>query len=261
MAAKLLLIDNNGNRRDSVRTLLKSNGSLVVEAADCASAISILESEKFDLILLDITLPDRSGFGVLEFLEKNQIASRVMVITGTVGVANVIRSAAPGTREYITKPFNPDDLLKSIEHVLSDQALSNLKLHIIRAGDFIESTPSGDLDMEASKEGFAQIAAVGTDLQDYTVLIDLRDVKSQLSTAEIHELASELANYGETFRRKTALLARADKDIGQAMFFENVAQNRGFSVKTFTVFEDAILWLSTITQVTEDQTNGNSSSS
>jgi DNA-binding response OmpR family regulator len=252
MAAKLLLIDNNGNRRDSVRTLLKSSGSLVVEAADCASAISILESEKFDLILLDITLPDRSGFGVLEFLEK--------VITGTVGVANVIKSATPGTREYITKPFNPDDLLKSIEHVLSDQAQSNLKLHIIRAGDFIESTPTGDLDMEASKRGFAQIAAGGTDLQDYTVLIDLRDVKSQLSTAQIHELASELAVYGETFRRKTALLARADKDIGQAMFFENVAQNRGFSVKTFTVFEDAILWLSTITQITEDQINGNSAS-
>jgi DNA-binding response OmpR family regulator len=255
--AAILLVDDNGNRRDSVRTLLKSNASLVVEAADCVSAISMLESEKFDLILLDITWPDRSGFRVLEFLENNHIASKVMVITGTMGVANVIRSATPGAREYITKPFNPDDLLKSIEHVLSDRAQSNLKLHIIKAGDFIETTPSGDLDMKAGKEGFAQIAAAGTDLHNYTVLIDLRDVKSQLSTAQIHELGSELAKYGDTFRRKTAVLVRPDRDIAQAIFFEDVAQNRGFSVKTFTVFEEAILWLSTVTRITEDQSDGN----
>ena len=109
--------------------------------------------------------------------------------------------------------------------------------------------------MKTSKQGLAQIAATGTDLQDYTVLIDLRDVKSRLPTTDIYELASELVKYGETFRGKTAVLARADEDIDQATFFENVAQNRGFSVRAFTVFEDAIIWLSSITQLTEDQSH------
>jgi DNA-binding response OmpR family regulator len=248
MAARILLVENDKDRRDSVQELLKPSGYLVIEAADHEKALSLLAGEKFDLVLLDITLPDKSGFGVLEFLEKNHIASKVMVVTGTVGLANVITSATPGAQEQVTKPFAPADLLKSIEHVLSERSQTNHRLQIIKAGDFIKSTPTGDLDMKASKEGLAHIAAVGADLKDYTVLIDLRDVKSRLSGADIYQLAYELAKYGETFYRKTAVLARADEDIDQAMFFEIAAQNRGFKVKTFTVFEDAIIWLSTITQ-------------
>jgi len=253
MAARILLVEDDKDRRDSVRELLKPGGYLVVEAVDRENAFSLLASEKFDLILLDITLPDKSGFGVLEFLEKNHIASKVMVVTGTVGLANVIMNASPGAQEQVTKPYAPADLLKSIEHVLSDRSQTNLKLQIVKAGDFIRSTPTGDLDMKASKQGLAQIDAAGNGLQDYTVLIDLRDVKSHLSIANVQELASDLLNYGATFRRKTALLVRADKDVDQARFFEMAAQNRGFTVRTFTVFEDAIIWLSSITQLAEDQ--------
>ena len=255
MASRILLIDDDKDRSDSVRELLKPSGYLIIEAADREKALSLLAREKFDLILLDITLPDKSGFRVLEFLEKNHIASKVMVITGTVGVANVVRSATPGAQEHITKPYAPADLLRSIEHVLSDRSRTNLKLQIIKAGDFIKSTPTGELDMKVSKQGFAQIDAAGNELQVYTVLIDLRDVNSKLSIAEIYDLASDLGEYGDTFRRKTAVLARADEDLAQATFFENAAQNRGFEVKTFTVFEDAIIWLSSITQLTEDQSH------
>lgn len=113
--------------------------------------------------------------------------------------------------------------------------------------------------MEASKQGLAQIAATGIDLQDYAVLIDLREVKSSLSTTDVYELASELVKYGETFQRKTAVLARADKDFDQAQFFERVAQNRGFSVRAFTAFEDAITWLSDISQPAENQSHEPSS--
>ncbi len=106
--------------------------------------------------------------------------------------------------------------------------------------------------MNESKEGFAHIAVTGTDFKDYTVLIDLRDVKYRLSKTDIYELASELVEYGKTFRRKTAVLARADEDFDQATFFEDAAQHHGFRVRAFTFFEDAIIWLSSITQLTED---------
>jgi len=252
MIAKILLIDDDKDRRDSVRVFLNSSGYLVVKEADSENASSLLTSEKFDLILLDVTLPDKSGFRVLQFLKDNHIASKVIVITGTVGLMNAIKSATPVARDYVTKPYNPDYLLKSVEHILSDRSQRNFKLQIIKAGDFIKSTPTGDLDMNASRQGLAQIAATGTDLQEYTILIDLRDVKSQLSTTQIYVLASELVGYGKTFRRKTAVLARADEDFGQATFFEDAAQNRGFRVKAFTVFEDAITWLSSITELRED---------
>lgn len=255
MTAKILLVDDDKDRRDSVQVMLKSSGYHVVKESDCENATSFLASERFDLILLDITLPDMRGFQVLKFLKENNLSSKVIVITGTVGLKNEIKSATPVARDYIIKPYDPDYLLKSIEHILSDQSQTNIKLQIIKAGDFIKSTPTGDLDMNTSREGLAQIAATGADLQDYTILIDLRDIKSRLTTGNIYELASKLVEYGKTFRRKTAVLARKDEDLDQAMFFENVSHNRGFNVRTFTVFEDAIRWLSNIIHITEDQSH------
>jgi len=179
------------------------------------------------------------------------MAGKVIVITGTVELEKEIKSSSPGAGDYIVKPYNPRYLLMSIEHVLADQSQPGHKLQIIKAGDFIKSTPTGDLDMKASTQGLAQIAAAGAHLHDYTVLIDLREVHSRLSTADIFELAYGLANYGKTFRRKTAVLARPDEDLQKAKSFEDEAQKRGFSVRTFTVFEDAMCWLSTITQPAE----------
>src|SRR3989339_87546 len=173
MAATILLIDDDKDRRNAILQMMKLNQTLVIEAADCANALPALARKKVDLILLDMTPPSKCGFGILKYLEENLVASKVMVITGTVGVANIIRSA-----------------------------------------------PTGDLDKAASKEGLAEIAALGADLKDYTVLIDLREVKSRLSSTDVFELASELAKYGETFRRRTAVLARADHDLDQATFFE-----------------------------------------
>jgi len=252
-AAKILLINDDENQRDSIRVILKSCNSCTVEATDCVNALLMLAQEKFDLIVLDITHPDKSGFRILEFLKQNQIVSKVMITTGTTGVANIISSALPETGRHFTKPYNPDDLLKSVEHILSERSETNLKLQIIKAGDFIKSNPTGDLDMNSSKQGFAEIATTGTDLKDYTVLIDLRDVKSHLSLADIHELATELILYGKTFRRKTAVLVRHTEDMNQAKVFENAAHHEGFNVKAFTVFEDAIIWLSSVSQIEENQ--------
>jgi DNA-binding response OmpR family regulator len=247
MDVKILLVDDDRDRRDYVQGILKSSGYLVVKETDCENAFSLLTSESFNLILLDITLPDQSGFRVLEFLKEKNLTSKVIVITGTKALENAIKSAIPGAQDYVTNPYSPHSLIKSIEHVLDDRSQPYHKLHIINVGDFIKSTPMGELDMEASKQGLAQITAVGTDLQDYTILIDLRDVKSHLSVAEIYELASGLVKYGHTFRRKTAVLARDDEDFDQATFFQTIAQNRGFGVRAFTVFEDAINWLLRIT--------------
>jgi DNA-binding response OmpR family regulator len=124
----------------------------------------MLGTESFDLILLDLTLPEKSGFRVLTFLRENHLASKVIVITGTVELENEIKNTTPGAGDYITKPYNPRYLLMSIEHVLSDKSLASLKLQIVKAGDFIKSTPEGNLDLKASTEGLARIADAGSDL-------------------------------------------------------------------------------------------------
>ena len=96
MPAKILLVDDNKDRRDSLQVTLVSKGQFVVEAADCANASSLLAAKKYDLILLDVTLPDKSGFRVLQTLREKNLSGKVIVITGTVEVEKEIMNSTPG---------------------------------------------------------------------------------------------------------------------------------------------------------------------
>ena len=117
--ARILLVDDDDDLRSVLQTLLELKGYSVVGAADCNSAIQLLRDGNFDLVLLDIALPDRNGFGVLEFVKEHCVHSKVIMMTGTVGLENAVRSATLGVMDYITKPFSPHYLLRSIQNALS----------------------------------------------------------------------------------------------------------------------------------------------
>lgn len=252
LKSKILLVDDNKDLGDIIRGILKLSDYIVVEASDNEQAFHLLSNDSFDLVLVDITLPEKKGLRILEFLSAKKIATKVIAITGSKGLEKEIDIAIHGVHDYFVQPYNPNYLLLSIEHVLASGALPHLKLQIIKAGDFLKSTPTGNLDLKASSQILAQIASASDHVQDYSVLIDLRDARSQLSTADIYELATELVKYDETFQRKTAILTHGVNGQEQAKFFETVAQNRGFKVKAFSDFENAISWLSSVVQLPED---------
>jgi DNA-binding response OmpR family regulator len=251
MPVNILLVDDSNVLGNSIREILKPRGYIIVEATNAENALSMLASQRFDLILLDITLPEKSGFQVLEFLKDKNISSSVIVITGTAALEKAIKKATMNEWDFVTKPYNPSYMLKFIDHVLAGDAKTNHRLQIIKAGEFIKSTPTGELDLTASREGLVQIAAAGAHLEGYTVMIDLREIKSHLTTSNIYQLAADLVKYADTFQRKTAILTNPDEDLAQAEFFETAARNRGFNVKAFTIFEEAISWLSDVTRLTE----------
>lgn len=119
-----------------------------------------------------------------------------------------------------------------------------IKLHVIRAGDFIRTTPTGHLDLAASKRLFARIATAVAGWQEYGILIDLREVGSvKLSAFDIWELAEGLREHGTVFRRKTAVLLPKHSTGERAELLRLCAENRGFPVRPFRSFEEAVYWL------------------
>jgi DNA-binding response OmpR family regulator len=114
----ILLVDDDTELRGFVREVLLGRGYAVTEAFDFDSAVLQLQSREFHLILLDITLPGKSGLEVLEFIQRKQLACAVIMVTGTSGLDLAIRSMALGARDYITKPCTPNYLIQSIEHAL-----------------------------------------------------------------------------------------------------------------------------------------------
>ena len=118
-AAKILLVEDDDDLRDMLQTVLVLHGYSVTAAPTGNLAMSLLGSQQFDLVLLDIILPDGNGFRVAELIRANKLPSKVIVMTGSADTENAAKGAALGVQDYIPKPFRPQNLLKSIEHALS----------------------------------------------------------------------------------------------------------------------------------------------
>ena len=117
------------------------------------------------------------------------------------------------------------------------------KIKVITAGDFLEVTPDGIINLTTSRQLLVEIAKAEHLPVDYELLVDFRDTQSHLSVFDVYQLAAELCQYGNTFRRKVALLVVPGINFEHASFFETCSQNRGFYVNAFTDYEKAMRWL------------------
>ena len=115
-------------------------------------------------------------------------------------------------------------------------------IRLILAKDFVRATSEGELDLETSKKALKEIASATAHLVDYEILLDTRKAHVQMSVTDLWYLAAELSNLRNAFRRKTAVLCPVER-FDDAAFFALCSENRGFRIKAFTSFEDAMNWL------------------
>ena len=116
-------------------------------------------------------------------------------------------------------------------------------IRIISARDFVRATPAGQFDFETSKSFLIAVASAASAVNDHEILIDTRKTDCELAPSELWTLAAELDGRRRAFsQRARAAVARIGVER-QAGFFALCAHNRGFRVKAFTSFEEAIDWL------------------
>ena len=102
---------------ESLRAALRAEGHAVDWVRDAAAAATTLASERFDLLLLDLGLPGRSGEEVLRRLRRNGATTPVILLTARAEVADRVRGLDAGANDYITKPFAFEELLARIRAV------------------------------------------------------------------------------------------------------------------------------------------------
>lgn len=116
---KVLIIDDDMEIVETVRFALQSLGHEVVVAHDGNQGIALSEKEEPDLIILDMMMPKRSGFLVLEHLRRNRDSPiPVIMVTGNDGNRHQAYAELLGVSDYIHKPFVMDRLLKSVEKLI-----------------------------------------------------------------------------------------------------------------------------------------------
>jgi DNA-binding response OmpR family regulator len=117
---RILLVDDDNEIVESMRTVLESRGYEILVARDGNQGLVMAEQESPDLVVLDMMMPKRSGFLVLEKLRRSSPNPvRVIMITANEGSRHKAYAEMLGVDDYIRKPFAMDRLLDSVGRLLS----------------------------------------------------------------------------------------------------------------------------------------------
>jgi DNA-binding response OmpR family regulator len=119
---KILVVDDDRDIRIAMEMALKDLGPDVISVGDGNQAVREIEESEPDLVVLDMMLPKRSGFLVLERIKRDRTPGEkpfVIMVTGNLGNRHKIYAERLGVDRYITKPFRMNKLLEAIVELLS----------------------------------------------------------------------------------------------------------------------------------------------
>ena len=137
MAKKIsiLIVDDEESVRDSLYNWFIEDGYRVECAENAKKALSILESDSFDIILADIKMPGMDGLEMLRRIKLLKADSIVIVMTAFATVDTAVQALKDGAFDYVTKPFDPDDLSHLIRNASKQISLTeeneNLKKKVV----------------------------------------------------------------------------------------------------------------------------------
>ena len=149
--AKILIVEDDVNIAKMLEVTLSIGGYESERCDNGKKAVDLVTSQSYDLVLLDVMLPDMDGFKVIEYIDKEETA--VIFLTALQDVMDKVKGLKLGAEDYIVKPFETVELLARIEVVLRRKHKSNNTIHygditmnidehIVKKGDdYVSLTP------------------------------------------------------------------------------------------------------------------------
>ncbi|NHK27466.1 response regulator transcription factor [Parvularcula flava] len=115
---RVLLIEDDGATAQSIELMLKSDGFNVYTTDLGEEGVDLGKLYDYDIILLDLNLPDMTGFDVLKKLRVSKVNTPILILTGLGDTENKVRGLGFGADDYMTKPFHKDELVARIHAIV-----------------------------------------------------------------------------------------------------------------------------------------------
>ncbi|MDD5105851.1 MAG: sigma-54 dependent transcriptional regulator [Desulfuromonadaceae bacterium] len=131
-AIKILVVDDDDSGRDALTMLLRSLGYTVTSAATGEIAIDLIDREQYHVVVSDLFLPNKSGFDIMQNVQKVAPATEVIVVTGHASAQSAVRAMKEGAFDYITKPIDFDELKIVVTKALQQQKLKSENIYLRR---------------------------------------------------------------------------------------------------------------------------------
>ena len=114
----IIVVDDDDRIRELVKQYLEENNFLVTTAIDAFDAKKKLDIIKYDILILDIMMPGKSGLSLTEEIKKIN-STPVILLTAKGGAVDRIKGLEIGADDYLSKPFEPKELLLRIQNILN----------------------------------------------------------------------------------------------------------------------------------------------
>ena len=119
---RILLVDDDKNIYYSLQMIFEGKPYIVEYVENCSAAMKMIKKVPYDLILMDIMLPRKSGILCIDSIRKIRPQVHIMFLTAVNHVQACREAFLRGACDYITKPFPPDDLLKRVEDIFKSKS-------------------------------------------------------------------------------------------------------------------------------------------
>ena len=120
---RLLLVDDEPRLLASLCELLRERDYQLVTATCGSEAVDQLSRMQFDLVLLDLRLPDFGGHEIMDYMRRQGIDSNIIVLSGETGIEGAIGALKRGAYDYLRKPYTRVELLKTVDNAVKQRAL------------------------------------------------------------------------------------------------------------------------------------------
>jgi two-component system alkaline phosphatase synthesis response regulator PhoP len=115
---EILLVEDEEHLHDALKLNLEMEGYVVSSSFDGPHALKLLQQAHFDLIILDVMLPELDGFAITETARLNNITTPILILSAKNTSANRVQGLKLGADDYLTKPFNLEELLLRVSKLI-----------------------------------------------------------------------------------------------------------------------------------------------
>jgi two-component system, cell cycle response regulator CtrA len=132
---RVLLIEDEPALAQTIELMLRSEKLDVIIAGLGESGLALAQADAHDIILLDLNLPDMSGYEVLRALRRSEVRTPVLILSGLAGIDSKVKGLGYGADDYLTKPFHKDELVARI-HAIVRRSAEQAEA-VVQCGDLV----------------------------------------------------------------------------------------------------------------------------
>lgn len=126
----ILLVEDEENLHEALRLNLELEGYSVTSAWDGIGAMKAVQGEYFDLIILDVMIPEMDGFAVTQNIRLTNTEVPILILSARDTSADRVQGLKKGADDYLTKPFNLEELLLRVQKLIRKNKLMQEKTHL-----------------------------------------------------------------------------------------------------------------------------------